>query len=112
MGTGMGILVSYIPISMMIDVAHVPDPEYAEAGVMLNDALAQFQDIGDRLGAAQCSQSLDDILYMQTKYDEAAAIFNGVGFFLLSPSLSSPASASCSVALPVQPPQCQGPQGP
>ena len=30
-----------------------------------------FIDIGDRLGAAQCLQSLGDILRMQNQYEEA-----------------------------------------
>ncbi|KZP29447.1 hypothetical protein FIBSPDRAFT_946728, partial [Athelia psychrophila] len=47
---------------------------YPEAAAILTDARAQFVETGNRLGAAQCSRSLGDILNDQGNYSEATAI--------------------------------------
>ena len=47
--------------------------KYVEASCALTDAKAQFENIGSRLGAAQCLRSMGDILKMQAKYDEASS---------------------------------------
>jgi uncharacterized membrane protein YfbV (UPF0208 family) len=47
---------------------------YEEAANVLKKAQDQFVGIGDQLGAAQCSQSLGNILSMQCNYNEAANV--------------------------------------
>jgi hypothetical protein len=46
--------------------------KYTEASNTLKEAQKQFLEIGDVLGAAQCSQSLGNILHIQNKYTEAS----------------------------------------
>jgi len=46
---------------------------YEEAGNVLKGS-RPVRWIGDQLGAAQCSQSLGDILRMQSNYEEAANV--------------------------------------
>ena len=41
---------------------------------MLKEARMQFTEIGDILGATWCSQSLGNILYMQSQYDEGTDV--------------------------------------
>ncbi|KIM83176.1 hypothetical protein PILCRDRAFT_7145 [Piloderma croceum F 1598] len=45
---------------------------YTDASKTLTEARRQFLEIGDVLGAAQCSESLGNILCMQAKYTEAS----------------------------------------
>ena len=45
--------------------------KYIEASETLTEARRQFLEIGDVFGAAQCLQSLSDILRMQDKFTEA-----------------------------------------
>jgi hypothetical protein len=47
---------------------------YEEAVDVLKKAQDQFIEIGDRLGVAQCSQSLGNILHMQHNYKEAVEV--------------------------------------
>jgi len=44
---------------------------YEEAQLKLEEAQSEFITIGSRLGAAQCLQSLGDILRMQHQHQEA-----------------------------------------
>jgi len=45
--------------------------QYEEAQLKLEEARSEFITIGSRLGAAQCLQSLGNILKMQDQYEEA-----------------------------------------
>ena len=45
--------------------------EYSKAKLLLTDAKAQFEKIGDQLGAAHCLQSLGNICHMQDEYSKA-----------------------------------------
>jgi uncharacterized membrane protein YfbV (UPF0208 family) len=47
---------------------------YKEAANVLKKAQDQFVQISSQLGAAQCSQSLGDILHKQSNYEEAADV--------------------------------------
>ncbi|KZP20446.1 TPR-like protein [Athelia psychrophila] len=55
------------------DIMHAKD-EYGEATRTCMQARDLFLEIGDRAGAAQCSESLGDSLRMQSEYSEAAAV--------------------------------------
>ena len=52
------------------DVARMQD-RYGDAGKRLEEALALYRQVEDRLGEAQALQSLGDVARMQDRYDEA-----------------------------------------
>ena len=55
----------------------------------------QFIEIGDILGAAQCSRSLGNVLGMQSRYDEATAVLKEARVqFIEIGDISDPAECS------------------
>lgn len=72
--------------------------DYEGAQQTLEDAMAEFQSLGDRLGTAQCLHRLGDIKCTQKDFDgarealeEAMGVFESLG--------STPSAAQCLQSL-------------